>query len=208
MLQNLDISPAIDSKRGEMKFKLNWPTSPLNVSLATANGSVKIKLRKGRITHLSSEAEEKIGMGKLLSILSLQTLPRRISLDFSDLSQSGYSFDDLQGKFVLNQGRATTKDARLDGPVAFASMRGSIDMAKKTYQVRLKVSPHVTSSLPLVATLAGGPIVGAVTWVADKVISKEIGNVLVYSYQIDGPWDNPTVQSQNLSKDDEKLEGN
>ncbi len=56
-------------------------------------------LQNGRITNLSPETEDKLGLGKLLSILSLQTIPRRLTLDFSDLANPGYSFDVFKGNF-------------------------------------------------------------------------------------------------------------
>jgi len=57
----------------------------------------------------------------------------------------------------------------------------------------LSISPHVTSSLPVVATLAGGPLAGAVTWVADKLVSKAVTNVTTVNYKVSGPWSHPQV---------------
>ena len=38
------------------------------------------------------------GIGKLLSILSLQALPRRVALDFKDVFSEGFSFDSILGQ--------------------------------------------------------------------------------------------------------------
>ncbi len=96
----------------------------------------------------------------MLSILSLQTIPRRLKLDFSDLSQGGYSFDTLKGNFVHKKGVMNTADSYIDGPVAYASIKGDLDIVKQLYSVDLHISPHITASLPIVATIAGGPYCG------------------------------------------------
>src|SRR5439155_935852 len=79
-----------------------------NYKLDKVHGDLYITFKNGRITHLSPEAEEKLGLGKLLSILSLQTIPRRIMLDFSDLANDGYSFDVFKGGFTLKNGVLST----------------------------------------------------------------------------------------------------
>ena len=44
------------------------------------------------------------GIGKLLGVLSLQALPRRITLDFRDVFSEGFAFDTIDGDV---QDRAT-----------------------------------------------------------------------------------------------------
>ena len=50
------------------------------------------------------------GIGKLLGILSLQSLPRRITLDFRDVFSDGFAFDSIQGSVKIDRGIASTLD--------------------------------------------------------------------------------------------------
>ncbi len=159
-----------------------------------------LQLKNGRITHLSQETEEKLGLGKLLSILSLQTIPRRLKLDFSDLSNDGYSFDIFKGNFNVNKGIMSTNNSYIDGPVAYASMKGDLDLVRRLYDLDLNISPHITASLPVVATIAGGPIAGLAAWIANKIINQSMQKIAGYSYKISGPWDQPVVQQLNIVK--------
>ncbi len=193
-LRNLHVTPVIDSDNALLAFSVFWPGAPDNFSLATLNGSVDLDVRHGRIMHLNKAATEKIGIGKILSLFSLQTLPRRLFLDFSDLSKGGLSFDTFKGNFSINNGVATTGNTSLNGTVADVSATGSVDMAKENYNVLLKVTPHITSSLPIVATIAGGPIVGAVTWIANKILSPGMMQATAYTYKVTGPWKQPLMQ--------------
>lgn len=199
-LQNWQITPVVESNKGDVQFNGSWPGAINDFSLAKSSGQMYIELKDGRITHLSKEVEEKLGLGKLLSILSLQTIPRRLKLDFSDLSQNGYSFDTFKGNFVLKKGVMRTADSYIDGPVAYATIKGDIDVVRQLYDVDLHVSPHITASLPVVATIAGGPIAGLATWVASKIINQGMQTVTGYTYKVSGPWRKPVVQQVNIFK--------
>jgi uncharacterized protein YhdP len=41
-------------------------------------------------------------------VLSLQSLPRRLTLDFRDLFQEGFAFDNVTGDVRIDQGVAAT----------------------------------------------------------------------------------------------------
>jgi uncharacterized protein YhdP len=155
------------------------------------SGSLGLKLGKGRVVNLTSSTNAKVGFGRMLNILNLQTLPRRFSLDFTDLFEKGYSFDTMQGHFTLQQGNATTQDTYFDGPIAHIGIKGRVGFAAKDYDLNLSVTPYVTGSIPVVATLAGGPVVGAVSWLVEKVASNAVSKVTTYHYSVSGSWDNP-----------------
>ncbi len=207
MLLLWNISPVVEAKQGDIQFKGKWPGSPEDFSLKRLNGDMAISFKKGRVTHLSKETEKTLAFGKLLSILSLQTIPRRLQLDFSDLSKDGYSFDLFKGNFVINNGVMKTDDSYIDGPVAYATMKGDLDLDKKLYNLDLNVSPHITASLPIVVAIAGGPIAGPIagiaTWVASKIINKGVEKISGYTYKISGPWLEPVVQQVHIFKKQE-----
>lgn len=195
-----NISPVVEAKSGDLQLTGRWDGSPDEFSLKAITGNMHIMFKDGRITHLSPETEKKIGLGKLLSILSLQTIPRRLKLDFSDLSKSGYSFDKFEGNFVLAHGIMDTEDSVVDGPVARATMKGSLNLDKQLYDISLHISPHITASLPVVATIAGGPVAGIATWVASKLINQGMEKISGYTYEVSGPWLEPVVQQVHIYK--------
>lgn len=197
-LELWDITPAVVAQYGEIEFKGDWNGPVYDFSLPKIQGGMNILIKNGRITKLSPETEEKIGLGKLLSILSLQTIPRRLTLDFSDLAKGGYSFDIFKGKFALKNGVMNTGDSYIDGPVAFASIKGDLDLKNHLYDLDLHVSPHITASLPVVATIAGGPVAGIAAWVANKLINQGMQKISGYTYKITGPWLDPVIQQVSI----------
>lgn len=197
-LNHWGISPAVEAKSGDLQFSGRWDGAPNKFSLKAIIGNMHIMFKDGRITHLSPETEKKMGLGKLLSILSLQTIPRRLKLDFSDLSKPGYSFDKFEGNFVLAHGIMETEDSAIDGPVARATMKGSLNLGQRLYDISLHISPHITASLPVVATIAGGPVAGIATWVASKLINQGMEKISGYTYDVSGPWLEPVVQQVHI----------
>lgn len=178
--------------KGQAKFNLQWRAAPSDLALKALSGNVNIVLGQGRIVDVGDTSGAKMDLGKMLSIFSLQTIPRRLSLDFSDVFQKGYSFDSFKGDFNFTNGNAITKNSRFDGPVARVEINGGIGLAAKTYDFTLSVTPYVTSSIPVAAAIISGPVAGIAALAVNKIISSQIAKATTYYYAVGGSWSNPT----------------
>lgn len=196
MLKRLDIASSLIGGNTAVNFELNWLGAPFEPALRKLNGAFSIYVQHGRIINLGAKAEAGLGFGRVLSLLSLQTLPRRLTLDFSDLTKSGFSFDSLRGNAEMRNGDVFTNNIKLEGPVAQVLVKGRIGLVAEDYNILLQTIPHVTSSIPVIATIAGGPIVGAATWLAEKVVGSQVGKVSTYTYRISGSWSDPQITKQ------------
>lgn len=195
-LTELGIEPVIEGQKGLLNFNLNWTGSPENFSVEHLNGNSHLQIDHGVITHLNKSMEHKVGLGKLLNFFNLQNLPRRLKLDFSDLSAKGLSFDIAKGDFSIKNGNINTTDLYLDGPIAYIDAKGSINLVKKVYDLVVSISPHAGTSLPaIVATIAAGPIVGLAALAADTLITQGVKKKSLYNYTIKGPWASPQFES-------------
>lgn len=193
-LHQWDWTDALAEGVGGAGVALDWPASPQNFSMAKSTGNVNLDLSSGRVLKIGNNAQSELGLGRVLNLLSLQSLPRRLFFNFGDLSKKGFVFDHLKGSFHVKGGVLTTQSISCDGPVASVSMKGRIGLANKTYDVDLTVVPHVTESLPFLATITGGPVIGAVTWVVNKLfVSPVVGKAAMVHYHITGPWKQPKV---------------
>jgi uncharacterized protein (TIGR02099 family) len=192
-----DVRNFIASK-GVINFDLNWHDAPYAPSLANLNGRASLDLGAGRVVDIGQESGAKMGIGRMLSIFSLQTIPRRLSLDFSDVFQKGYSFDSIRGDFLFQNGDVLTNNLRFDGPVARVGINGRIGLKNKNYNFVLSVTPYVTSSLPVAAGLITmNPLVGLGALAVSSVIGSQVSKVTTYYYSVTGPWDNPVWKSGN-----------
>ena len=176
---------------GSANFNLSWNDVPYSPNIADLNGSIHLRLGEGRIVEIGQASNAKMDLGRMLSLFSLQSLPRRLSFNFSDLYQKGYSFDKITGDFIFRNGSMFTSNLLLEGPVARVGVNGRIGLKNKDYDLIVSVTPYVTSTLPLFATLiTAQPLIGLAALAVNSMI--EVSSATTHYYAVKGPWSNPT----------------
>ncbi len=185
LLTEFGDSDAIE--KGELSGTITaaWPGSPADFSLKTLEGELVLKVGDGRLKDVDT------GAGRLLGLLSLQSIPRRLFLDFSDLFNEGYSFDKLEGSFLFNDGDAFTKNLKIYGPAADIEVIGRTGLITQDYDELITVIPHLTSALPIAGVIAGGPGVGAAILLAERIIGDQVNKMSKIQYQVTGSWKDP-----------------
>jgi uncharacterized protein YhdP len=93
-------------------------------------------------------------------VLSLQSLPRRLALDFRDVFQEGFAFDNFAGDFTILQGVASTNNLRMRGAQAAVLMEGSADISNETQDLRVVVVPQINAGTASLAYAAINPAIG------------------------------------------------
>jgi uncharacterized protein YhdP len=187
-LKQLGYAAVIDAKTGHMDFDLNWVGAPTAAALSEARGHVQLALDKGQIVGL------KPGAGRVLGLASIAALPRRLALDFSDLTDKGLAFDTVRADFDLRDGSAYTENLLVKGPAAEIGLIGRVGLKNRDYDQTAVVTGSLGSSpLPL-AGFVGGPLVGAAVLVFYEVFKQPLKGLARGYYRITGSWDNPTVE--------------
>lgn len=173
-------------KGGEAEFtgELRWAGSPHEFDTNSLNGNFVFNAEKGQFLKVQP------GLGRLFGLISLQSLPRRLSLDFRDLFSEGFAFDKISATAKVDNGIMRTNDFFMTGPAAEAKIKGETNLKTETQNLKVKVTPHVSDSLSL-AALAGGPIVGAAAFVAQKILKDPFNKIASSEYIITGTWSDP-----------------
>ena len=176
-------------KRGTAKLdgQLSWAGSPHDIDFPSLAGNLKLEAKNGQFLKIEP------GAGKLLGLLSLQSLPRRLTLDFRDIFSEGFAFDSISGSARINRGVARTDDLRLEGPAAKVRMQGETDLARETQNLKVRVVPQLGEGVSVASAFLGGPVVGIAALVAQKLLRDPIDQIAAYEYSITGTWDNPNV---------------
>lgn len=183
-LERFGYPDTIKGGSGELTGQLNWAGSPHEFDILALNGNLQFDVRKGEILKVQP------GVGRLLGLLSLQSLPRRLSLDFRDLFSNGFAFDKISATVKIDRGVMLSDDFAMTGPAADVTIKGETNLQKETQQLFVKVMPHISDSISL-AALAGGPLVGAVAFLAQKILKDPLNKIISTEYEIAGTWDNP-----------------
>jgi uncharacterized protein YhdP len=185
-------------------MRLAWPGPPWSFAPPLAEGKVEIRVTEGQLIDVQPGAA-----GRVLGLISLNNLPRRLSLDFSDLFAKGFSFDEIDGSFVLDDGNAYTNDLFVNGPAALIEISGRIGLQDQDYDELVTVTPYVKTGLPLAGTLAGGPAVGAVLLVAETLLEDRLGplnRIARKQYTVTGPWSDPVIDKIQATPEDSRTD--
>jgi uncharacterized protein (TIGR02099 family) len=189
-LKELGYADVIQGKSGKMEFDLTWDGAPTPAAFARAIGHVQLSLEKGQVTGI------KPGAGRVMGLASIAALPRRLALDFSDLTDKGLAFDTVHGDFDLRDGNAYTENVLLKGPAAEIGLIGRVGLKNKDYDQTAVVTGSVGNSLsiPVASTLVCGPVCGAAALLFTQVFKQPLKGLARGYYRITGSWDNPTVE--------------
>jgi len=178
----------------KIQGQLSWAGSPSDFDYPSLSG--EFKLTSGAGQFLKADP----GMGRLLGVLSLQALPRRISLDFRDVFSEGFAFDAVTGAATVHGGIMSTENLRLTGPAASVDISGSVDLSRETEQLRVRVMPSLTTSISagaaalFIANPLVGAAVGAGALLAQKLMKDPLEQLFSYEYAVSGGWADPVVQ--------------
>jgi uncharacterized protein YhdP len=119
--------------------------------------------------------------------------------------QKGLSFDRIKGRMVILDGDAQIKRFYLESPSARLDFQGRLGLAKEDIDQLITVTPNTTESLPLAGALAGGPLVGAAVYIAQKIAGKTVNKLVGYQYRVTGPWSDPKIKQ--ISEPGDKIFG-
>lgn len=187
LLTRLDTPNAVRNGHGKLQGKVSWQGSPITLDYPSMSGQMNLAIEKGQF--LKSEP----GAARLLGVLSLQALPRRLMLDFTDVFGEGFAFDFVRGDVRIEQGVASTNNFQMKGVSAGAVIEGSADIAKETQNLKVVVVPEINTSAATLYMAAINPLVGLTTYLSQLLLSKPLTKAGTSVFLIDGSWGNPRV---------------
>jgi len=188
LLQRLGTPDAIKGAKGQVRGEVSWLGSPFALDYPSLDGEVHVALDQGQFLKAGA------GAGRLLGVLSLQSLPRRLLLDFRDVFQQGFAFDQLGGDLQIRQGVASTQNLRMRGVQAEVVMAGQADLERETHNLRVVVVPEVNAAAASLAYATINPAIGLGTFVAQLFLRKPLMQAGTREFHVSGPWDDPKVE--------------
>ena len=188
LLERLDYPGAVRGGTAQVEGKIGWNGSPADLDYGSLEGKIRLDAGKGQFVKLDPGAA-----GKLLGLISLQGLPRRITLDFKDVFSEGFAFDSMVSTLTIQNGLMRTDRLQIDGPAARVLMRGEVDLKHETQQLDVNVQPELGGTAALGIALVN-PVAGVATWVAHKVLQNPLNQMFGFNYRVTGKWDDPKVE--------------
>lgn len=206
LLSRFGMSGVFKGGNGSLAGELTWSDAPTNLDYASLSGQLKLISKKGQFLKADP------GVAKLLGVLSLQSLPRRLTLDFKDVFSEGFAYDTLEADITFDKGVGNTPNFKMVSPSATVLMEGTMNLEKETQNLNVVVLPDLNpagGSL-VYSVIAANPAVGIVSLIADFLLKDPLAKVFSIEYKVTGTWANPEVtrfsRTDSPTQSDNKLD--
>ena len=186
----LGFGGTLDEGEGVLTGSLVWPAPAYKPSLDNLVGEMNIDIQKGRILKVEP------GAAKLVGLFALQSIPRRLSLDFKDLVLDGLDYETIRGQVQLANGIAHAPLVQLNGSVGVVDIAGESNLVTQQYNQRITVLPRVSAALPIIGIISGGATAGVGALFAGgllKAIGLDFDRIGLREYTLTGGWDEPEL---------------
>ncbi|OYY92361.1 MAG: hypothetical protein B7Y42_12475 [Polaromonas sp. 28-63-22] len=193
LLKRFGMADVIRRGKGRLEGEVGWNGSPLSLDYPSLSGQFNVNMESGQFVKADP------GIAKLLGVLSLQSLPRRLTLDFRDVFSEGFAFDFVRGDVNIEQGIAQTNNLQMRGVNAAVLMEGSADISRETQNLRVVVVPEINAgTASLIATVIN-PAIGLGTFLAQMFLRRPLMEAATQEFHIDGTWADPKITKVDRS---------
>jgi uncharacterized protein (TIGR02099 family) len=188
LLDRFGFANVLRAGKGRMQGEVSWKGMPFALDIPSLSGQFQLDIASGQFLKVDPAA------AKLLGVLSLQSLPRRLALDFRDVFSEGFAFDGVSATASIAQGVVKTDNFKMRGVAATVLIDGTADIAKEAQNLHVVVIPEINvGAASVVYGLAVNPVIGVGTFLAQLFLRDPLMKAFTFEYQVTGPWKEPVV---------------
>jgi uncharacterized protein (TIGR02099 family) len=193
-LEQLGYGSIIRDSGGKLNVDLNWQGGPQDFSFNDLNGVLNARIDDGYLAEVSDKA-------RIFSVLSLQSIVRKLTLDFRDIFSDGMFYKEIKGDYRVDEGVLYTSNTRMNGTAGNLYIKGNTSFATNTLDYKMSYKPNLTSSLPVLAWIATlNPVVFLAGVAIDQVITSQV--VSEFNFELTGSVSNPDFKEVNRKSRD------
>jgi uncharacterized protein (TIGR02099 family) len=187
LLERLGYKGAIRNGKGRMAGQVGWMGSPFSPDYASMTGQFNVNIDKGQFLKADP------GVARLFGVLNLQALPRRLTLDFSDVFSEGFAFDFVRGDVQIQQGIASTNNLQMKGVTAAVMLEGKADIEHETQDLKVVVIPDLNTGTATLLYTIINPVVGLTSFLAQYFLKTPLAKSTTQEFRVQGAWKDPKV---------------
>ncbi len=189
LLDRVGFEKTLRGGKGRIEGEVSWKGAPTSFDFPTLSGNLSMKITSGQFLKADP------GVAKLLGVMSLQSLPRRLTLDFRDIFSEGFQFDSMASTATISRGVLRTDSFKMRGVNAVVLMDGAVDLNEETQNLNVVVIPELNAGgASVVYGLAVNPVIGLGSFLAQLFLRNPLSQALTQEYQVTGPWRDPVIK--------------
>ncbi len=197
VLAFIGVNKGLKGNKLKINSQVSWPGPMRCYSKFKLKGGINYSLKEGSIENADP------GIARILSLLSFESLARRLQLKTSEVPESGMVFNKIEGNGNFSRGIFTIDKLELTAPSADANIFGKINLVKEKLNLYAEITPVIGSTLPALALLTGiaTPIAGLAAYVFLKAIPSINEDLVTYRYEVKGSLQKPEIIDKGLKLD-------
>ncbi|KKD60034.1 hypothetical protein RN22_12925 [Grimontia sp. AD028] len=172
--------------------ELSFDGAPWSVNVETLNGVLETKIENGYISGVG-------GAGRLLGLFSLDSILRKMQLDFTGVFEDGLAFDEISGSASITNGVIVTDNIQMNALAGDMFIRGIANLAKNQVNADVRFVPDLTSGIPVLTAFAVTPQTALYVLAVTTVLSPVVDAFTQVRYQVTGAIDDPVVREVSRS---------
>lgn len=198
LMERFGVDSGIQKAPFEITTQAEWDGSPWSMQVNTLSGNLDLTFGEGVISDVG-------GAARLLGLFSLDSIIRKMKLDFSDVFDKGMAFASITGSGKIQDGVFVTNDINMDAVAGEMNIKGLANLNTQLVDAEVEFTPDITSGIPVLTAFAVTPQTALYVLAITTVISPVVEVITQVNYEVKGPLDSPVVKELSRSKGEFKL---
>ncbi|KHT62599.1 membrane protein [Photobacterium gaetbulicola] len=190
LMGRFGITGGIQGAKFSTYASIQWQGAPWSMHRETLTGELKSETGQGIISDIG-------GAGRLLGLFSIDSLIRRMQLDFSGIFDEGLAFNYIRGSGRIENGQFETDNIKMQALAGDMFIRGSANLVNETVDARVRFIPDFTSGIPVLTAFAVAPQTAIYVFAISTALSPVLDVFTQVNYVVKGPIDSPVVTEQS-----------
>ncbi|MDD9157365.1 YhdP family protein [Aliivibrio sp. S4TY2] len=198
LLARFGISSGVQKASYSIDADLNWDGAPWSIQVNTLSGSLASTLGEGIITDVK-------GAARFLGLFSIDSIIRKMKLDFRDVFDDGMAFNSITGSGKMREGIFVSNNLTMDAVAGEMIIKGKADLNTRLVDAEVKFTPDLTSGIPIITAFAVAPQTAIIVLAVATAIAPVIDVITQVNYKVEGPLESPTVKELSRSQGEYQL---
>ncbi|CED72365.1 putative exported protein [Aliivibrio wodanis] len=198
LLARFGISSGIQKASYSMDADLHWEGAPWSIQINTLSGDLSSTLGEGVITDVK-------GAARFLGLFSIDSIIRKMKLDFRDVFDDGMAFNSITGSGKMRGGVFVSNNLIMDAVAGEMKIKGKADLNTRLVDAEVNFTPDLTSGIPIITAFAVAPQTAIIVLAVATAISPVIDVITQVNYKVEGELESPTVKELSRSQGEYKL---
>jgi uncharacterized protein (TIGR02099 family) len=198
LLARFGISSGIQKASYSMDGDLRWEGSPWSIQIDTLSGDLASTLGEGVITDVK-------GAARFLGLFSIDSIIRKMKLDFRDVFDDGMAFNSITGSGKMRDGIFVSNNLIMDAVAGEMTIKGKADLNTRLVDAEVSFTPDLTSGIPILTAFSVAPQTAIIVLAVATAIATVIDVITQVNYKVEGSLESPTVKELSRSQGEYQL---